>query len=94
MGLDEMLKEQIADMAKQTEVVRVILFGSRARRQAYARSDIDLAVVGDADNRFYFLVRENLDSLLSIDIVDMENASQALLNEIERDGVILYEKVG
>ena len=94
MGLDEMLKEQIADMAKQTEVVRVILFGSRARRQAYSRSDIDLAVVGDADNRFYFLVRENLDSLLSIDIVDMENASQELLNEIERDGVILYEKVG
>lgn len=89
-----MLKEQITDMAKQTAVVRVILFGSRARRQAYARSDIDLAVAGDADNRFYFLIRENLDSLLNIDIVDMENASQELLNEIERDGIILYEKIG
>ncbi len=94
MGLDEMLKEQITDMAKQTGVVRVILFGSRARKQAYARSDIDLAVAGDADNRFYFLVRENLDSLLDIDIVDMESASRELLNEIERDGVILYEKIG
>lgn len=94
MGLDETLKKQIADMAKQTEVVRVILFGSRARRQAYERSDIDLAVMGDADNKFYFLVRENLDSLLNIDIIDMESASQALLTEIEQDGVILYEKVG
>lgn len=94
MGLDEMLREQIADIAKQTEVARVILFGSRARGQAYARSDIDLAVAGDADNRFYFLIRENLDSLLNIDIVDMESAGQELVNEIERDGVILYEKTG
>lgn len=94
MGLDERLKEQIADMAKQTDVVKVVLFGSRARAEAFARSDIDLAVAGDVDNKFYFLVKENLDSFLKVDVVDIENIGSELLSEIERDGVILYEKIG
>ena len=74
---------------------RLVLFGSRARRTHGERSDIDLAVYGCARFRdFAFAVDEEVETLLSFDLVDMETETSAqLANEIARDGVMIYEAV-
>ena len=44
---------------------------------------------------FYFDIDEEVNTLLMFDVIDMDrkNISKDLLQEIERDGVIIYEEV-
>lgn len=70
------------------------LFGSRARGDNSERSDIDIAVSGGDFTKFYYDVEEDVWTLLSFDIVNVDNhISDELRLEIERDGVVLYEKI-
>lgn len=87
--------KQIEEIAGQYGVQKVVLFGSRARGTNGPKSDIDLAVYGcEKFEQFYDFLQENLWSLLTLDIIDMRNnISLELKQEIERDGVVLYEKV-
>ena len=81
---------EIQEYAKKYQTKKVVLFGSRARRTNREKSDIDLAVYGCSDiTEFYF------NTLLMFDVIDMDkkNISKDLLQEIERDGVIIYEEV-
>lgn len=72
----------------------MILFGSRARGDNHERSDIDLAIQGGNTTRFSLDADDEVYTLLFFDIVDLEKPVQPeLLKEIERDGVVLYEKV-
>lgn len=92
----ENVYSQIAEIAKRNSVQKVVLFGSRARGDNGPKSDIDLAIYGCKD--FSVLVEqmnEELWSLLQLDIVNMDdsNISEELNKEIERDGVILYDKI-
>lgn len=59
------------------------------------KSDIDLAVYGCADfDNFYYDIQEKVWTLLEFDIINMEErVSESLRQEINRDGVVLYEKV-
>lgn len=86
---------QVAELAEQYQVEKVVLFGSRARRTHLEKSDIDLAVYGCRNiNDFYFDVQEKVWTLLNFDVIDMEGGvSEELRQEIERDGVVVYEKV-
>lgn len=87
---------QIAHIGQQFGVEKIVLFGSRARGTNQEKSDIDLAVYG-CEKFFDFQteVEEKVWTLLRFDMVDMsrESISEELLDEINRDGVILYEKV-
>ena len=87
---------QIAHIGKQFGVERIVLFGSRARGTNQEKSDIDLAVYG-CEQFFDFQteVEEKVWTLLRFDMVDMsqESISEELLDEINKDGVILYEKI-
>lgn len=87
--------QQIVSFARECDAERVVLFGSRARGDNLPKSDIDIAVAGCLDfGRFSFLIEEHLDTLLDVDVVNLdESLSQQLLDEIARDGVILYEKI-
>lgn len=87
--------QQIVSFARECDAERVVLFGSRARGDNLPKSDIDIAVAGCRDfRRFSYLIDEHLDTLLNVDAVNLdESLSQSLLNEIARDGVILYEKI-
>ena len=79
--------------AEKHKVQKVILFGSRARGTHTERSDIDIAVVGGDFDAFYWDIKENTHSLLMFDIVNMdESTSDDLREEIEKDGVMIYEK--
>lgn len=92
--LDKRVEDDIIRIAKKNGIEKVILFGSRARGDNKERSDIDLAVSGGNVLDFSYDVEENVRTLLMFDVVALgRNISQELRDEIERDGVVLYEKV-
>ena len=93
-GIREIVIDQIKALAKQHNVRKVVLFGSRARGDYRERSDIDLAVYDGDFARFALDVDDETSTLLSYDIVDMNKSVDNELREsIEREGIILYEKV-
>jgi predicted nucleotidyltransferase len=96
-GIQENLKAQLLGiLSARPEVMRVILFGSRARGDAEERSDIDLAVEApSASERQWLDIAnevEEADTLLKIDLVWCEQASPALKERIMDEGRILYER--
>lgn len=85
---------QLSSLSAAYQASRLVLFGSRARGDASERSDIDLAAFGvpSVHQSPFRLALDDLPTLLKIDIIFIEpDTSPALLAEIERDGVILYE---
>ena len=86
--------EDIVTFAKFHGLQRVILFGSRARGTHGERSDIDIAVSGGNFSGFYWDIDEKARTLLMFDIIDLDKGiSEELQKEIQRDGVIVYEKI-
>ena len=95
MNLRDDIKESIIALAKAHDVDKVILFGSRARGDNRERSDIDLAISGGNYVEFALDVDEEIPTLLMFDVVclDKKSVSAELREAIERDGVLLYEKI-
>ena len=99
INLDKKILQNLLALAKEFGVKKMALFGSRARGDCHERSDIDLAVWGIGDARLYLdfeeAVEERTMTLLSFDIVDMDGlaVSNALWEEIKKDGIVLYEKI-
>lgn len=91
---DDVVKD-ITFYAKRNSVNKVILFGSRAKGTNTERSDIDLAVYGGDFDSFYCNINDHIESLLSFDIIDADNKniSEKLKDDIEKDGIVIYEKV-
>lgn len=86
--------KDISLFARKYAVCKVILFGSRARGTHTERSDIDIAISGGDFGSFYFDIKENVHSLLTFDIVDLDRGvSEQLKKEIEKDGVVIYEEI-
>ena len=72
---------------------RVLRELSSFARTNTERSDIDIAVYGGEFDQFYWEVKENIHSLLMFDIIQADAAiSDELKQEIEKDGVTIYEK--
>ena len=94
MDLAQPVLEGIIVLAKQYDIQKVILFGSRARGDNWERSDIDLAVYGGDVTRFSLDVDEVIPTLLMFDVVDLDEPVQPELRAaIQREGVVIYEKV-
>lgn len=75
---------------------RIILFGSRARDEAQARSDYDIAI-DDDELTLAKLARIRADmeivpTLLAIDVVWMNRAAETLRQLILDEGKTLYEQ--
>ena len=89
---DRVLRE-IFSFARKYSINKIVLFGSRARGTNTERSDIDIAVYGGDFDNFYWDVKEKINSLLMFDIVQADSSiSDELKKEIEKDGVVIYEK--
>ncbi|MCI8332651.1 MAG: toxin-antitoxin system, antitoxin component [Clostridiales bacterium] len=87
---------QIADLGRRYKAAKIVLFGSRARGDHHDRSDIDIAVYGmPKENQVPFSDEINqLPTLLAFDIVFITSkTSPALLNNINKDGIILMSKL-
>ena len=93
MDLDAGIRNEIIALAKKYGIRKVILFGSRARGDNGARSDIDLAVSGGDITGFRLDIDDEVRTLLMFDVVNLDGAVQLpLLASIEREGIILYEE--
>ena len=91
--IPERVLQEILQFARDAGVERLVLFGSRARGTHSERSDIDLAVYGGDFDAFYFRVQEETESLLEFDLIDMHRkVSPSLVEDIEREGIEIYEK--
>lgn len=93
--------KQLTSMIVQTinltpNIEKIILFGSRAKKDADERSDFDIAIICPAiSNREWLELCEHIDdlpTLLTIDLVRFDTASDELKNRILQEGKVLYEK--
>ena len=92
-NIPDRVYKDIIRFADADKILKIILFGSRAKGTHTERSDIDIAVSGGDFNAFYYDIKENIHSLLTFDVIDLDkNVSEELKKEIYRDGVIIYEK--
>ena len=90
------IREGLARYGNELSGHKVILFGSRGRRQDHRpRSDFDIGVIGETPlpaNAFHrvgdFL--ESLPTLYRIDWVDLNRAPEALRANALRHGEVLY----
>lgn len=93
-GIKKIVINQIIQIAKDCDINKVILFGSRARGDYKERSDIDIAFYGNKGSDFSLKVDEETSTLLRFDIVDMSlPISKELLNSIKTEGICIYEKI-
>ena len=93
-GIKPIVIEEICDFARKYNVKKVILFGSRARGNFKEKSDLDLAVQGGDFIRFMLDVNEETSTLLSFDIINLdEEIMSELRKSIEKEGKVIYEEV-
>ena len=93
-GISDVVLQQIRSFAQKYQIERIILFGSRARGDFHRTSDIDLAISGGDFANFSIDVDELTDTLLKYDFVNLDGAVQEeLLESIQKEGVLIYEKV-
>ena len=93
-GIKKQVLDEILMAAEKNNIEKVILFGSRARGDYRKTSDIDLAVSGGRMAHFQADIEEEVSTLLSFDIVNMDGSVQEeLVDSIKREGKVLYEKI-
>lgn len=84
MTADEVIKE-VAELCRSFGAKKVILYGSRAMGNARERSDIDVAVSGVED---FELLREKVDdlpTLFTVDLLNLDTCKYQLILEDIRD---------
>ena len=83
----EQILEQVKIIGEKYQADQVILFGSFAKGTATKYSDIDIAVSGVKEMESFQQDIEEMETLRSFDIVDMENCeNELLLEEIKQYG--------
>ncbi len=93
-SLPEKIKNKWIDiLSREKAVEQAILFGSRARGDARANSDIDLALLGcEIPIHIHTKLREAA-GLYQVDIVRLnELDNKDLIESIERDGIVIYAR--
>ncbi len=86
MKVEQIIKE-VEEICRNFQAKEVILFGSRAKGTARERSDIDIAVAGVKNFEALVEEVENLPTLYSIDIVNIDTCkNQLLLEDIKQYG--------
>lgn len=97
--MEELFVESPIELFRNSAVITVYLFGSRAAGTATDKSDYDIAIVTDA--RFSIDKNIFLKSLttlfrypeqLDVSFVDLKNSAPLLLFQIIKTGQLLYER--
>ncbi|NLM44503.1 MAG: nucleotidyltransferase domain-containing protein [Clostridiales bacterium] len=96
VDLPNKIIESIKQLGEKYAIQKIVLFGSRARGDNSARSDIDLAVYPPMEfsrKGSFASAIEDLDTLLKIDLIFVdENTDAQLIETIEKEGIVLYER--
>lgn len=80
MTQEEILR-RIIEISEKHKVKEVILFGSRAKGTAHEKSDFDIAVSGVKDIEAFREQIEEIPTLYSFDVVDLDECTNQLLKE-------------
>lgn len=92
-GLSQNAYEQIIDVVKNNSKYKFKLFGSRARGDYKNNSDIDLAIFENVGKQDEFKIRNEMDLLNIIYMVDLvfvnQDTKKELRDSIEKEGVEL-----
>lgn len=92
-GLPEKVYNNIMEIVNENKKYKFKLFGSRARGDCKNNSDIDLAIFENVEKQDEFKIRNEIDLLDIIYMVDLvfvdENTKKELLESIEKEGVEL-----
>ncbi len=92
-GLPEKLLQQIIETTRKYGCRRVIIYGSRAMGNYTKTSDIDLAVDYDGEIGPLKVYLSELNTLLKLDVTQLNRVTEPLLSEILKNGKVLYEKI-
>lgn len=95
MNLDSGILNSIIEICrKHKEIDKVTLFGSRARGDNDLKSDIDLAVYGSGNiMEFIQDIELNTRTLLEYDFTNINEIQDRLfIEQINKDGIVIYEK--
>ncbi len=92
------IKELLSEVLNNTEVKKAILFGSYAKNKPTKKSDIDILIDSDGKIKglkFFAIIdkiKEKFDK--EVDIIEKAeiNHGSKIEKEIEKTGVIVYEK--
>lgn len=97
MTAQEKIIKQIRQYLSDKPVRKVWLFGSYARNEQHAESDIDLLL--DIDFSYpigwdYFAWWDELEQITgkSIDFVNVGNLSKYITDTVEKEKILIYEK--
>ncbi len=94
VSLPNTVLSEIIRFAEKYKIESIKLFGSRARNTNRERSDIDLFVTGENVDEFRIAIDEEAETLLKFDVIDSSKKISDELNaEIEKDGIVIYEKI-
>ena len=96
LSVDEILAEVADIIARFLPDARILLFGSRARGYAEQTSDFDIAIDAGSKLPLDVIARikdeiEELRTLKSIDIVDLNRVNPAFKTIILKTGVKIYD---
>lgn len=90
MTIEEVM-EEIRDISTRYKAKEIILFGSRAKGTAVEQSDIDIALIGCEKFEQCKEEIENIPTLYTIDVLNMDTCGNDLLMEdIRRYGKKIY----
>lgn len=90
-GLKQEVLDFIIEAAKEYDINKVVLFGSRATGKFTQKSDIDLAISGERYHDFTEMIDERCPTLLSFDIVNLAHPlSDEFARRISEEGVRIY----
>ncbi len=91
----EKIYNLIRELGEKYNCSKITLFGSRARGDNRHNSDIDLAIYGldKSKQAFFWYDIDDLPTLIKFDLVYIsENTDKSLLENIDKDGVVIYEQ--
>lgn len=92
-GLSENAYNSIMNVVKNNKKYKFKIFGSRARGDYKNNSDIDLAIFQNVEKQDEFKIRNEIDLLDIVYMVDLifvdESIKKELLKSIEQEGVEL-----
>lgn len=90
----EQILHCIIETGKKYNCREIYLFGSRAKNTNRERSDIDIAVVGAVDFELLRDEVEQIPTLYTIDLVNMDTCgNKLLLEDIKTYGRKIYEAI-
>lgn len=97
-NLDKKIVEEIYEIASKYKCIhKILLFGSRARRDNSPKSDIDLAIyIDDTSSNlsdFIYDIENNTSTLLEFDFTNINEVDDTFfIEQVEREGIPIYEK--